>query len=86
MYKFVYAGVTWRNYIKAATNAEVQKKLDPNLNEYEIKAEMPGNIQLIYLAYKKVLFISPRDFVYIRHHFEAEDEKWIITVSKPNEE
>ena len=49
----------------------LQKNFDPNIDQYEKIVESPENdTKIIYLAYKKVLIIAPRDFVYVRYTFK----------------
>ena len=42
----------------------------------------------MYLAYKKVLFITGRDFVYVRYAKKKEQEReyWVLGTSIPGEE
>ena len=42
------------------------KHFDIAIENYEIKAKHE-NTQLVYLKYKKVLFIDPRDYLYVKY-------------------
>lgn len=85
-YKFDYPNVSWESYNSVATDPDLQLKLDPNLSEYEVREVIDPQTRLVYLSYRKVLFVSPRDFLYIRFSFEAEGQHWMVAVSVPGEE
>lgn len=62
-------------------NFELQKSFDPNIDVYECRDRIDDSTKIIYLSYKKVLIISPRDFVYVRYQFKRGNEYWIIATS-----
>jgi hypothetical protein len=37
--------------------------------------------QIVYLAYKKILIVSPRDFVFVSYKFQHRDEHWTVSTS-----
>lgn len=47
---------------------------------------MDDNTKVIYLAYKKVLIVAPRDFTYVRYQFKKDNEYWAVATSIPDEE
>ena len=63
---------------------EFQKKVDPNIDEFRLESDLkvPGT-EHIYLAYKKIFIVMPRDFVYLRYTFEHNGEVWMISRSDP---
>lgn len=86
VYKFEYPGVSWQDYCAVSTDPHQQLKLDSNLSDYEIRSLVDETTLEVYLAYKKVLFVSARDFYYVRHQLTAQDGNWVITTSKPGQE
>lgn len=54
-------------------NFELQKSFDPNIDQYICQGKPDDNTKLIYLSYKKILIVSPRDFVYVRYIFKKGD-------------
>lgn len=57
------------------------------MDEYKIFKDLEvENTELLYLAYKKILIISPRYFIYVRFYFTVDGDTWIIAVSDPNAE
>ncbi len=75
-------------------NDQIQKKIDEIISEYSILKQIGFNdsidIQIVYLTYKRVMIIAPREFIYVRIFFKDEmqaDSKifWIITFSIPYE-
>ncbi len=57
-------------------NEEEQKLLDNNMSEFYSVEKFNENFKLIYLAYKKVLIISARDFIYLKHFQEISKEEF----------
>lgn len=56
--------------------------MDPNIDEYKKELEIVGeNTKVLYLAYKKVLIISSRDFYYVKYNFSKYNEYWSICTS-----
>jgi hypothetical protein len=41
---------------------------------------------MLYLAYKKVLIVMPRYFIYVRYIFKINGDYWIVAISEPNAE
>jgi hypothetical protein len=49
-------------------NYALQKKLDPNIDEFKIYKETYLNYtEMLYISYKRVLIIMPRYFIYVRY-------------------
>lgn len=67
-------------------NFELQKKFDNNIDIYECRDRVDDNTKIIYLAYKKVLIVAPRDFIYVRYQFQKDNEFWAVATSLPGEE
>lgn len=65
-------------------NYELQKKFDVNIDSYECQDKLDEGTKIMYLAYKKILIVSPRDFVYIRYNFKKDDEYWVVATSIPD--
>lgn len=61
----------------------LQKKLDTNIDEYKMMELYSPNFRLNYLSYKKVLIVSPRDFVYLKYSSSNGNEYWDISFSIP---
>ena len=59
----------------------LQKKLDANIDEYKLLELYTTNFRLNYLSYKKVLIVSPRDFVYLKYSSNTNNEYWDISFS-----
>ena len=38
------------------------------------------------MAYKKILIMSPRYFIYVRYYFTFKGDTWIVAISDPNAE
>ncbi len=56
------------------------KSFDNTIESYEIR-EKNESISLIYLKYRKVLFIDPRDYLYVKYT-EYINEKELVEVCK----
>jgi len=65
-------------------NFELQKTFDANVDSYECKERVDECTKIVYLAYKKILIVSPRDFVFVRYSFKKNKENWCISVSIPD--
>lgn len=65
-------------------NFELQKAFDSNIDSYECRQKADEFTKVIYLAYKKILIVSPRDFVYVRYSFKKNNENWYIATSIPD--
>lgn len=63
---------------------ELQKSFDTNIDQYTCKEKLDDQTKIIYLAYKKILIVSPRDFVYVRYVFKKDNENWSIATSIPD--
>ncbi len=75
------------SYESVCSDFELQKKFDPNIDEFRKQMETPGgDAQLIYLSYKKVLIMSSRDFEYVRLTFRKGKEWWVLCTSDPSRE
>lgn len=61
----------------------LQKSLDSNIDEYKLLELYSNNFRLNYLSYKKVLIVSPRDFVYLKYSNSQGKEKWDVSFSIP---
>ena len=62
----------------------LQKNLDNNVDEYKLLELYSNNFRLNYLSYKKVLIVSPRDFVYLKYSTNNKNgENWDISFSIP---
>lgn len=68
-------------------DTELQKKMDVNVGAYKVNKQVDDNTNIMYLAYKKMLFISGRDFVYVRytHRSQNPSQYWAIGTSIPDE-
>lgn len=71
-------------YEEMQNNFELQRNFDSNIDSYECQDQIDENSKLIYLAYKKILIVSPRDFVFIRYTFKKGTENWSIATSLPD--
>jgi hypothetical protein len=45
----------------------LQQRLDSNIDQYKMLELITNNARVNYLSYKKVLIVSPRDFVYLKY-------------------
>ncbi len=63
----------------------LQKKLDNNIDDYRMLEAVSNNARINYLSYKKVLIVSPRDFVYLKYSNSWENEYWDVSFSVPYE-
>lgn len=61
----------------------LQKRIDPNIDQYKMLQLITNNARINYLSYKKVLIVSPRDFVYMKYSNNWENEYWDISFSVP---
>ena len=67
--KLSYSWKIQKNFsevVKFLTNTEQQKEIDSHLDKYYSIHSVSHEIQVFYLLYKQVLFLSPREFVYVR--------------------
>lgn len=46
------------------------------MSEFYSVEKINDNFKLIYLAYKKMLIISARDFIYLKHFQELSNEEF----------
>lgn len=45
----------------------IQKKLDSNIDQYYLLEQVNNNAKVNYISYKRVLAVSPRDFVFLKY-------------------
>ena len=76
---------TYEFYDEMQNNFQLQKSFDTNIDRYECRDRIDDNTKIICLAYKKVLIVSPRDFVYVRYMFKKGDQYWSVATSLPDE-
>jgi hypothetical protein len=85
---FVYSfklPCTYSFYNGMLNDYTLQKKLDNNIDEYKMLELVTNNARVNYLSYKKVLIVSPRDFVYMKYSNSWENEYWDLSFSVPHE-
>jgi hypothetical protein len=63
----------------------LQQRLDSNIDQYKMLELITNNARVNYLSYKKVLIVSPRDFVYLKYSNSWENEYWDLSFSVPYE-
>ncbi|CAK73131.1 unnamed protein product (macronuclear) [Paramecium tetraurelia] len=78
-YKFTL-NTTIQNYISFMRDLQLQKQLDSSVDQFESHYSDEG-LQINYLRYKKILFMDPRDFLYIKYT-KFIDEDTVIEISK----
>lgn len=61
-------------YIQIANNIDIQLKLDTYCEKNLILKERNERVKLLYLKYKKTIFTSPRDFVYLKYWNKIEKD------------
>ncbi len=70
-----------KQMIDFKNNFEIQRTMDANMDQFQIVERFgeQQNFIKLYLRYKKVLFASPRDFLYTKHYQKIADEPeaWI---------
>ena len=66
-------------------NLELQKSFDLNINIFECRKNLDKQTNILYLAYKKIFIIAPRDFLYIHYKFKKGKENWTIASSLEDE-
>jgi hypothetical protein len=75
-----FAPCTAEQFIKFMNNVVEQNKLDPNMSDFrqvETFEETPTSCNVVYyLAYKKMLIASARDFVYVKHYKNMDELTW----------
>ena len=67
-------------------NFELQKQFDQNIDDYMAQKQIDEKTKVIYLSYRRILIVSPRDFVYIRYNFSHGQEHWSVATSIPDSE
>lgn len=85
VYSFVFP-TTYEFYEEMQNNFELQRSFDGNIDQYDCSEKLDETTKLIYLSYKKILIVSPRDFVYVRYVFRKNNENWSIATSLPDAE
>ena len=69
------------------SNLELQKQVDTYIDEFKILKDLGrADTSYLYLAYKKVMIVNPRYFVYLRYTFKINEEFWMLAISDPNAE
>ncbi|CAD8087206.1 unnamed protein product [Paramecium sonneborni] len=82
-YKFSL-NTTIQNYLAFMKDLQLQKQLDTSVDQFESHYS-DERLQINYLRYKKILFMDPRDFLYIKYtKFINKDS--VIEVSKSFED
>ncbi|CAD8060989.1 unnamed protein product [Paramecium primaurelia] len=78
-YKFTL-NTTIQNYISFMRDLQLQKQLDSSVDQFESHYS-DERLQINYLRYKKILFMDPRDFLYIKYTKFIDDDT-VIEISK----
>ncbi len=88
VFKYFFTFPTdYETYEAISSDFELQKKFDPNIDEFRKILETPeGDAKLVYLSYKKVLMMSSRDFEYVRYVFRKDNQYWNLCVSDMSRE
>jgi hypothetical protein len=71
---------TIEKYMTFMKNLNLQKSLDSSVDAFETHLA-EGDVQINYLRYKKILFMDPRDFLYVKYT-KAIDANSIVEISK----
>ena len=69
MYTFQFP-CTYSDYEKMHDDLELQKSFDTNIDVFECRKKIDEMSSVMYLAYKKIFIIAPRDFAYIEYKFK----------------
>lgn len=78
--KYTYQlNTTLQSYIEFMKDLDLQKSMDPSIDAFEKHFE-GLNSQINYLRYKKILFMDPRDFLYIKYSDIKDDH--LVEISK----
>ncbi|CAD8050325.1 unnamed protein product [Paramecium sonneborni] len=65
--KYTYTlNTSIESYLEFMKNLELQKQMDNSIDAFEKHYE-DNNLQINYLRYKKIMFMDPRDFLYIKY-------------------
>ncbi|CAD8052860.1 unnamed protein product [Paramecium sonneborni] len=78
-YKYTL-NTTISKYIAFMKDLEMQKKIDSSIDQYE-QHFSNNQLQINYLRYKKILFMDPRDFFFIKY-IKYIDENTLFEISK----
>ncbi|CAD8081183.1 unnamed protein product [Paramecium sonneborni] len=78
-YKFSL-NTTIQNYLAFMRDLQLQKQLDQSVDQFESHYSSQ-ELQINYLRYKKILFMDPRDFLYIKYT-KLINEDQVIEISK----
>ncbi|CAD8128788.1 unnamed protein product [Paramecium sonneborni] len=78
-YKYTL-NTTIQKYIEFMKDLEMQKKLDTSIDQFE-QHYSNSQIRINYLRYKKILFMDPRDFLFINYS-KFIDENTLFEISK----
>lgn len=71
-------------YSKMINDCDLQKLLDSNIEEYKVQEVVSPNARINYVAYKKVLIVSPRDFVSLKYNTDSGIDHWDVSISIPS--
>ncbi|CAD8134907.1 unnamed protein product [Paramecium pentaurelia] len=67
------------SYLEFMKDLQLQKQMDNSIDAFEKHFE-EMNLQINYLRYKKIMFMDPRDFLYIKYYDRKGDD--CIEISK----
>lgn len=76
---------TYSFYNSMMNDYQIQKKLDSNIDEFKMLELVSNNARVNYLSYKRMLIVSPRDFVYLKYSNSWEGECWDVSFSVPTD-
>jgi hypothetical protein len=72
-------------YLKLMRDYSLQKKADPNIDEFKIHKDLNvPDTELLYISYRRILLIMPRYFIYFRYTLRVNQEIWVISISDPD--
>ncbi|CAD8139341.1 unnamed protein product [Paramecium pentaurelia] len=78
-YKYTL-NTTIEKYMAFMKDLELQKKLDSSIDQFESHFS-DDSLQINYLRYKKILFMDPRDFLFVKYT-KYIDENTVFEISK----
>lgn len=70
---------TLDNYLDFMADIDLQKKLDSSIDAFE-RVVANEDVHVLYLRYKKIMFMDPRDFLYVKKTERNGDEA--VEISK----
>ncbi|CAD8134681.1 unnamed protein product [Paramecium octaurelia] len=78
--KYTYTlNTTIDSYLEFMKDLQLQKSMDNSIDAFEKHLE-DMNLQINYLRYKKIMFMDPRDFLYIKYSDRKGDD--CVEISK----